>query len=265
MNIDFAGLARLDADVRVISSGRSRWRNGSVTRFEGTGRTCDLLYLILSGKRLYKTGGKPDFDLCPGEIVFIPRGACYTSVVTEGDISNGIFIDFEMKVSGEPVFVSDAFRHFKADSVQKEHLLRIADSGGLKLSAKAELLSLLADISVKAETAKYAGGRFASIREAVLEIERHPEEPVDVPALARRSCMSESGFRTLFRQYTGGPAPVAYRNRLRADRADELIRRGGMSIAEISDTLGFYDTAHFYRVYKKLRGHPPLRAETESR
>ena len=187
------------------------------------------------------------------------------SVVTEGDISNGIFVDFEMDVSGEPIFVSDAFRHFKADSVQKEHFTRIADSGGLKLFAKAELLSLLSDISVKAETSKYAGGRFASIREAVLEIERHPEEPVDVPALARRSCMSESGFRMLFRKYTGGPAPVGYRNRLRVDRADELIRRGGMSIAEISDTLGFYDTAHFYRVYKKLIGHPPLRPDKENR
>ena len=39
--------------------------------------------------------------------------------------------------------------------------------------------------------------------------------------------------------------------------ADELLRSGSFTVAEVAAALGFFDTAHFCRTYKKLRGAPP--------
>ena len=135
--------------------------------------------------------------------------------------------------------------------------MRLAESSGVRLLAKAELMYILSDISAKEENLRFEGGEFSRRRKAALGIERHPERPVDVGALARECCLSETGFRELFRRYTGGLAPVEYRNRLRLERADELLLSGTLSVAEIASLLGFYDTAHFYRTYKRVRGRTP--------
>ena len=92
---------------------------------------------------------------------------------------------------------------------------------------------------------------------AILALESRLDEPVDIASLARLCCMSETSFREKFKRFTGGVAPLEYRSRLRIERADELLRSGSFTVAEVAAALGFFDTAHFCRTYKKLRGAPP--------
>ena len=257
MRNEFSYISHFDINAENINAGRLIWKRGSVDRFTGKGRSRNLLYLMLSGSRNYYINGKFEFSVNTGDVIFIPSGACYSSIVEDCDMVEGVFVDFDLTLGGKPFYIDESFRRFTADSVQKERFIRLAESSGVRLRAKAELMHILADISVKEENLRFEGGEFSRIRKAALAIERHPERPVDVGALARECCLSETGFRELFRRYTGGLAPVEYRNRLRLERADELLLSGTLSVAEIASLLGFYDTAHFYRTYKRVRGRTP--------
>ncbi|MBQ2118450.1 MAG: helix-turn-helix domain-containing protein, partial [Clostridia bacterium] len=68
-------------------------------------------------------------------------------------------------------------------------------------------------------------------------------------------------FRARFKQFSGGLSPSEYRNRLRVRKAQELLSSSLWTTDLIAETLGFYDTSHFYRIYKKYTGKTPKQAE----
>ena len=45
--------------------------------------------------------------------------------------------------------------------------------------------------------------------------------------------------------------PVEYRSKKRLKKAKLLLETTDMPIKEVSDSLGFYDIAYFYKVFKK--------------
>lgn len=143
---------------------------------------------MLSGSRNYYINGKFEFSLHDGDLIFIPSGACYSSKVEECDTAEGIYVDFNLTLGGKPFYLDESFRRFTADRVQKERFMRLAESSGVRLLAKAELLYILSDISAKEENLRFEGGEFSRIRNAALGIERHPERPVDV-GLSRGSAV----------------------------------------------------------------------------
>ena len=62
----------------------------------------------------------------------------------------------------------------------------------------------------------------------------------------------------LFREETG-TTPIEYRNRLRIQRACQLLRGRECTIGEIAALLGFESVYYFSRVFKKLTGVAPSR------
>lgn len=72
--------------------------------------------------------------------------------------------------------------------------------------------------------------------------------------------MSETGFRRLFREYTG-LSPIDYRNRMRLEQADAMIQTGIYTVEEAALEVGFPNTSFFCRCYKKHFGHTPLGKE----
>lgn len=62
--------------------------------------------------------------------------------------------------------------------------------------------------------------------------------------------LSESQLRRQFLAVYGVP-PIAYRNKMRCLIARELLLRTTLSIAEVSDQLGYKNPSDFYRAFKK--------------
>lgn len=250
----FAQLAGLDLDAAGVAAGRLIWQCDSVNRFS-TGRTNNLLFYQMSGERQYYLDGQPTFRLRAGELIFIPVGSVYLSRVEGCSESEGIFVDFELSLDRQIVYIAEPFRRF-ADDGRFIGLFQTASKrGGLRV--KAALYDILAELSDLSRTHALKHGEFASLAPAILALESRLDEPVDIASLARLCCMSETSFREKFKRFTGGVAPLEYRSRLRIERADELLRSGSFTVAEVAASLGFFDTAHFCRTYKKLRGVPP--------
>jgi transcriptional regulator GlxA family with amidase domain len=68
--------------------------------------------------------------------------------------------------------------------------------------------------------------------------------------------MSETAFRRSFREYTG-LSPVEYRNKLRMEEADRLIRSGEYSVREAAEAVGCFNGSFFAKTYKSYFGHTP--------
>ena len=94
---------------------------------------------------------------------------------------------------------------------------------------------------------------------ALKQIEKHPERNTQISELAALCFLSESYFRVQFREEMGC-SPTDYRNRLRIEKAQELLDSSLWTTDLVAEKLGFCDTSHFYRVYKKIMGRTPRKS-----
>lgn len=85
-------------------------------------------------------------------------------------------------------------------------------------------------------------------------IESNPE--FKVSELARHCNMSESGLYTLFRERFK-ISPIGLKNQIKVDRAVRELELTSLSVEEISDNLGFSNTAYFRKILKKYTGKTP--------
>ena len=75
----------------------------------------------------------------------------------------------------------------------------------------------------------------------------------NISEIAKMCHVSPSYFRKLFKAYSG-MSPIDYQIQMKISHAKRLLQTNTMSISEISDTLGFFDTAYFCKLFKKYTG-----------
>lgn len=74
--------------------------------------------------------------------------------------------------------------------------------------------------------------------------------------LASRCDLNPSYFSRVFREKAGIPL-FEYINRLRIERAVQLLRNSSLSILEIAMTVGYNNVSFFNRYFRKLKGCSP--------
>ena len=158
------------------------------------------------------------------------------------------------------------FRLTRADGAEAQYdcrLQRLArDDGGLLA-----LFSRAAQFYKNAQTAKLKAAVFELIDAVfpvaeedecgVAYIGRHYTDRFSVPQLAARCTMSETAYRKRFRQLTG-LSPVQYINRLKMEKACQMLQSGDVGPRVISEFLGFYSVPYFYKVFRDITGQTPL-------
>ncbi len=84
---------------------------------------------------------------------------------------------------------------------------------------------------------------------AILQMETHIENPLDMDELAANTHISSRQLERLFKS-SFGETPTRFYLRLRLDRARSLLRETDLSITEISVATGFNLVSHFSRAYR---------------
>lgn len=76
--------------------------------------------------------------------------------------------------------------------------------------------------------------------------------------------LSEGYFCQLFREVTGRSA-IDYLNRLRVDKAEQILKQTDVTVSEAAYCCGFEDANYFSRMFKKIKGFSPngVRSGTE--
>lgn len=78
----------------------------------------------------------------------------------------------------------------------------------------------------------------------------------DMDELAAEYHISASYFRSIFRKMTGIP-PLQYMNKMRINRAVDMIQHQGLTLSDASFAVGIYDMNYFSRLCKQFTGYPP--------
>lgn len=266
-NVLFTQLNQLDISIFHLTAIECSWPYGTVGRHEFAPRETNLLLYLMKGEWQYEVDGKHVLTLRAGDILFAPDGCRYLSRCqsenreTAVDAS-GICFDFkildehaeELALGNQPLLLyHDASGRYLPLFQQALELCR-AGTGG-KLSAKAIIFRVLDELAVQLRS-RTASAEYRSILPALRYIETHPETDIVVESLARMCYLSEVTFRRRFRMCTG-ESPIRYRNKLRIEKADELLKSRLYTVESVSATLGFTDSAHFCKTYRKLRGKTP--------
>lgn len=95
-----------------------------------------------------------------------------------------------------------------------------------------------------------------AIRRACDMIEAALASRISLVALARSLDISARHLTRVFRSTTGY-SPHEYITLRRLARARELIERGGLSLAEVAENVGFVSHAHMTATFRKILGVPP--------
>ena len=141
-----------------------------------------------------------------------------------------------------------------------------------KIGCKAYLGQILYLLSKHLGTSELARAEYLRRREqsqrlgALVEYLNHNYcEKITVPHAAAMVGMSKSHFMRFFKQATGMTF-VDYLTHLRISKARQLLRDKNLTIAEISNRVGFTDQSYFDRRFKEHFGKPPreYRATAES-
>lgn len=102
------------------------------------------------------------------------------------------------------------------------------------------------------------GGHTHRIGQAVDKICRDFNQPLYVEEIARGVGMSVSGFHHHFKNVTA-MSPLQFQKQLRLQEARRLMLGEELDVAGAGYRVGYDDTAHFSREYKRFFGAPPLR------
>jgi len=236
--------------------------------FDQKKRHCNVLCIYNIGKRLYHiqdTG--ENFTLSAGDILYIPQHSEYNFEITETGDENydyAIAIDFVMRdKSGENVCFGRYPRILTHDRMNHYYTLfhRLECLGNTVstniMFQKSLVYALFYEILCEIRNQASERDPYRLIAPAIDILEHNPAYDCSIPALAKQCGIGETYFRKLFSKYSGGISPTEYRNRLRLDMAEKLLRTEMVTVEYAAMASGFHDLSHFYRLYKKYKGTTP--------
>ena len=122
----------------------------------------------------------------------------------------------------------------------------------------AHIVSISRDTSSSSASASSSDAEGTdTVSDILLYLNRHVAEPVTLDMLCERFYISKQHMNQVFRRATGTTV-FDYLLHKRVILAQELLI-GGLSAQEAASRAGFGDYSSFYRSYRRILGHSPLK------
>ena len=247
-----------DFNLDNITSAHRSWNSETRYNWIEIPRTRHGLMLLTDYPAVFHFPDGSVLQGKPGEVYLLPKGARYSVgfLVPQNSWTHPVVINFRLTDSQS------------AEISLGEKIIKLCkDDGTLTplFLATEELYKRATPVRLKAKLYELFGNLFPIMENdecCIHYINRHYTENFSIPHLAQRSAMSEAVYRKKFKQLTG-MSPVRYINRLKIERACQLILTGDISMQEISDFLNFYNLPYFYKVFREFTGLTPMQYRHE--
>jgi len=236
-------------------------RNAGTSYSYQNGSDYNRFLYVHSGRMWYHFSGtfQKELVLPEGGLIFIPAGYPYTARY-EADETFVTIIKF-LCISGElPEELSKPVQLFLNNTEKLIHDVSVypdpADISrcrDLYFTAKTYELLMKSLQSLQNRKSKTL---LRKLSPALLALSEGYAENKPIGYYASLCFMNEATFRRSFRKYTG-LSPVEYRNKLRLEEADRLIRSGEYSVREAAEAVGCFNSSFFTKTYKSYFGHTP--------
>jgi len=203
----------------------------------------------------------------PGELFILPAGRQTSFGTSAGRTFAKDWCHFTAKVAGDlnlfdvvraPLFVQPRDPEAVEDGFRRLYAHLQSDRLAAGFHVRSALLELLAaflesadDLALQAKTTP-AFGRMTAV---LAYIEERIGEPITVEELARIAHFQPNYFIQAFKSFTGFP-PLQYINRMRLDKAGQLLAFADLSVSDVADRVGM-EFSYFSRMFKAYTGYTP--------
>jgi AraC family transcriptional regulator, arabinose operon regulatory protein len=136
-----------------------------------------------------------------------------------------------------------------------EKLLDVMEHGyaASRLLYASQILTHLIGLMIWASHRSSGGNLNAAqkVAQSITYMKQHLEQPASFASFAAMANLSESHFRSRFKQETGY-SPMDYFIRLRIHKACQLLDTTDLSVKEIAQLTGYEDALYFSRAFKTV-------------
>lgn len=246
--------------IDVINALKQFWDNTNTFSSIGNPKRTNILVYFdgLCGKYTLKDGTILIAE--KGSLVYTPEGSEYILELFnfENNCANTVGINFFLlDVNNEKFILDDKpiiFRDFDVSVLIRK--IDMASESLLPCPAimKAGLYDILALLS---KSNKNLQQKFSPIKKGIEYLENDPNQTLSIKEIADKCNVSEIYFRKLFKEYSG-KSPIEFKMNAKIEKAKKHLTYGDLNVNEISDILGFTDSAYFCKQFKMHTGFSPL-------
>lgn len=227
-----------------------------------------FLYIWEGRADFFQADGK-EIIATSGDLVFLPKGKRYKMRYTAPQ-TTFVLVNFDLtREEGREVLywediqtISNDSGHFGIAKVMTRFEQCSASKNATSLFRRKELFFRLLGTVFASPDVLSPEREDSAIIEGVRLLEQTYLEDLPISTFAEASHIGINRFRALFRAQFG-ISPVKYRNRLRIERARELLSEPDVTILEVAYACGFENVGYFCRAYRQETGERP--GETKKR
>ena len=230
---------------------RQYWRQSSYSYLEAPRPDHGLMLLLRGSIDFITENGK--VSASAGNLIYLPKGCLYKAnflcrvedYLLSFEFTGGelYFTEPVILFENAPSLCIECFRALVEEKYSEYHR---------ELKSKGLFYILLDSIANETEDSKPRHPLWIGKAKELLR----KNENIPLGDIARECAVSESGFRQIFKE-TVGMTPVQYRLDFRLSKAVYMLEATDMSVNEIAESLSFFDSAYFCRVFRKRMGMSP--------
>lgn len=244
-------LENFSPNIRILIARKIHWAHSDA---DAAPRKFHALSFRVKGNAKY-TVRQETLHTHDGDILFVPAHVGYH---IKGEDETLFVIHFEMdNLTHQQLEVFHTADYYQAKNLfQTCYEIWDKKEPGFEYKAMSLLFQILELLQISAVD-RTSDPDYRKIKPAVEYLHNNYKNPdIDIPALCKEACMSDTYLRKLFWQFFG-TTPIKYINRLRINHAKELISSDYYAIEEIAVESGFEDPKYFSSVFRKLEGYSP--------
>lgn len=259
-----------DVQISSLFVMKQSWREGHSFAMRNPRRQSALLWFC-GAKGTFLTQDGTTLFAPKGSLVYIPEGSVYTLTFTEctEEVST-VLVEFCLSKDGTPFVLSPTVRLLEEAPVDPEVIdvtMRMANAYLMPerptLSLMSDLYRLLSLLASASDRRRMRTRGFSTVEAGIRYLQTDEKQALTLDEVAAMCYVTPAYFRRLFRAYAG-VSPSEYRARRRIARAKELLRTSSLSVAAVSELLGFESTSYFCRVFKQRTGVSPAAYQKEA-
>ncbi len=225
---------------------------------------CILAY-AKSGTAYYSFNGGKRHHISRGNILFMREGEQYVGTSDPEDPWSYYSCCFSLIVNDEEsrdlinslphIFRFSDSTHMRESFAQLSRAWSAKQMGYL-IKCRCMLLDILFILLWDEKRRSIQSAHYKTINDIVELMRCNYAHSYSLEELSALSGLSSSYFRMLFKQMTGCTT-VQFQNRLKIDKAKDLILSRACNVTEAAHAVGFSDVFYFSRMFKKLTGKNP--------